>query len=278
VTADSHSPSAPLAIRITRPYATEDDYLEQELDTLTRASITLIGAQPRPEGAMLRFELVLTSGQVLLRGEGRVTGFKPNAHQGLGGLSLRFTRLDSRSKALLDKAAALRDRRRPSLRPASLTPDSPREPPVFASVAPSIPSPVPQMEGAAARNGLHVPPPAEAAVESAAFVPAAAVQSPAFLPAPAAVENSTFVPAPAAGESRVPSPAPVESPAFAAAVSPANGSVGPLAQTAGTVSEPPADPYRPDRRDALLERLRIRARGLPSTAIVEILDRTRNKA
>ncbi len=126
VTADSRSPAAPIAIRITRPYASEDEYLEHELDTLTRASITLVGAQPRAEGVVLRFEVALPSGQVLVRGEGRVVGFKANAHQGLGGLALRFTRLDMRSKALVDRAAALRERRRPSSRPASVPPPAPR--------------------------------------------------------------------------------------------------------------------------------------------------------
>ena len=78
-------PPPPVAIRITRPYASEDEYLDEELDTLTRTSITLLGVPPRPQGVVLRFELVLSSGQVLARGEGRVIGFKHNAHEGLGG-------------------------------------------------------------------------------------------------------------------------------------------------------------------------------------------------
>ena len=112
----------PVAIRITRPQATEDEFLEQELETLSRASVTLLGAQARPQGVVLRFELALSSGLVLLRGEGRVTGFKPNALHGLGGLTLRFTRLDSKSKALVDKANALREQRRPSVLPAAPEP------------------------------------------------------------------------------------------------------------------------------------------------------------
>jgi hypothetical protein len=108
-------PRPPVAIRITRPYASEDEFLEHELETLSRTSVTLLGAQPRPQGVVLRFELMLSSGQVLMRGEGRVVGFRPNAYQGLGGLTLRFTRLDSRSKSLVDRAAAVRERRRPSL-------------------------------------------------------------------------------------------------------------------------------------------------------------------
>jgi hypothetical protein len=110
-------PPLPAAIRITRPYATEDEFLDKELDTLTRASITLLGAQSRPQGVVLRFELVLVSGVVLVRGEGRVVGFKTNAFEGLGGLTLRFTRLDTKSKGLIDRAAALREQRRPSTRP-----------------------------------------------------------------------------------------------------------------------------------------------------------------
>src|SRR5271170_7781042 len=112
-------PRPPVAIRITRPYTTEDEFLEQELESLSRTSVTLLGAQPRPQGVVLRFELVLSSGHVLMRGEGRVVGFRPNALQGLGGLTLRFTRLDSRSKALVDKANTLRERRRPSAGPAA---------------------------------------------------------------------------------------------------------------------------------------------------------------
>jgi hypothetical protein len=104
----------PVAIRVARPFSTEEDLLENELETFTRTSITLLGAQPRPQGLVLRFELVLSSGQVLVRGEGRVVAYRPDAYYGTGGLTLRFTRLDTRSKALVDRAAAMRERRRPS--------------------------------------------------------------------------------------------------------------------------------------------------------------------
>jgi hypothetical protein len=146
-------PPLPAAIRITRPYASEDAYLDKEVETLTRASITLLGAQSRPQGVVLRFELALSSGQVLMRGEGRVVAFKANAFEGLGGLTLRFTRLDTKSKALVDKAAALREQRRPSTRPQfpdhtdqsaekiPPLPEAPREvPPAMAFPEPAPPS------------------------------------------------------------------------------------------------------------------------------------------
>jgi hypothetical protein len=79
---------------------------------------------------VLRFELSLSNGQVVLRGEGRVVGFRANAHQGVGGLALRFTRLDLRSKALIDKAAAIRETRRPSIQPTlARVPRAPAPPP-----------------------------------------------------------------------------------------------------------------------------------------------------
>jgi nucleoid-associated protein YgaU len=141
-------PRPPLAIRITRPYATEAEFLEQELDTLTRTSITLLGTQARPQGDVLRFELVLSSGHVLARGEGRVAGFKPNAHQGMSGLTLRFTRLDSKSKAFVDKVASLRERRGQSAMPgAAGAPPAARE-----SVPPSAAASVPPPPSARASN------------------------------------------------------------------------------------------------------------------------------
>jgi hypothetical protein len=133
VTADARPPPA---IRITRPYATEEEFLDRELETLSRTGVTLIGAQPRAEGVVLRFELTLSTGQVLVRGEGRVIGYKAGTQPGTGGLSVRFTRLDVRSKALIDKAALLRDQRRQSLRPGSLSPSFPPPPPVRGSTPP----------------------------------------------------------------------------------------------------------------------------------------------
>lgn len=208
-------PRPPVAIRLTRPYTTEDEFLEQELDTLSRTSVTLLGAQPRPQGVVLRFELVLSSGHILMRGEGRVVGFRPNMHQGLGGLTLRFTRLDSRSKALVDKASALRERRRPSAAP------SPREssPPAPPAATPSEPE------------------------ATAPSLPAAPSQ-------PARLDlEATHAEVPTSKRSeRPPRPAPV-----AAVPAPAG-------------------------RDALLERLRARARSMDATAVKKILEHRKGGA
>lgn len=214
-----------MAVRISRPQATEDEFIEQELDTITRTGVTLLGAQPRPQGVVLRFEIVLASGTIVLRGEGRVVAFKPNAHQGLGGLTLRFTRLDSRSKALVDKANALRESRRPSLHPP---PSSPPPPPV-ADMSPSPPRVV--------SRAPSVPPPLPAEAPSPLPPVLASPPRPASVPPAAA-----------------PRPVPVSAVAAPQGV---NGHPAPL----------PAPPGR----DALLERLRARARAFDAKAVETIL-------
>ena len=119
---------SPVAIRITRPYSSEDEFLACELETLTRTSIVLLGAQPRPQGVILRFELALATGTPLVRGEGRVVGYKERAFEDTPGLALRFTRLDSRSKSLIDRAAAMRDaRNRPLDSSDASDPDAARQ-------------------------------------------------------------------------------------------------------------------------------------------------------
>lgn len=99
----------PVAIRIVRPYDSEDALLESELETIGKSSVVLIGAHPRPTGIILRFEVTLASGATVLRGEGRVLAHKENAFRGQSGLTLRFTRLDPKSKAIVDRATAMRE-------------------------------------------------------------------------------------------------------------------------------------------------------------------------
>jgi molecular chaperone DnaK len=124
----------PVAIRISRPFASEEEFLAHELDTLTRTTVMLVGAQSRPQGVVLRFEVALASGDPLIRGEGRVVGFRAASHGLDSGLTLRFTRLDARSKALVDRAAAMRETR-------ARASHYPPRPPVEAAVP--IPPPPP---------------------------------------------------------------------------------------------------------------------------------------
>lgn len=244
-------PSPPVAIRITRPYGTEDEYLDAELETLTRAGITLLGAQSRPQGVVLRFELCLTSGYVVMRGEGRVLGFKANAFAGLGGLTLRFTRLDTRSKALIDKAVALRERRRPSSRPPDpLEPYLPRPslPEIIAVPAPSEPTlPLPPTSSPSLQGGTASLPIA---------IPETTVPAPPLVLLAAA--GTAPVSAPAPESALAPAPAPISAPTLESAP----------ALASAPISAPIAAPAD---RDSLLERLRSRAKSLDAGDVQRIL-------
>jgi len=194
-------PRPPVAIRITRPYATEDEFLDKELDTLTRTTVVLIGAQSRPQGVVLRFELALSSGQVLVRGEGRVVGFKPNAYDGQAGLTLRFTRLDTRSKALVDRASSLREERKPSTRPPK--PPDPRAssyPPPAPVNPPPLPAPPPFSTSTSTSN------PTPTSTSTLTSNPTD--DAPDHAPEPAHALAPNLAPAPAPNHAPAPPPAP----------------------------------------------------------------------
>ncbi len=232
----------PVAIRVMRPYASEEAFIDHELETLTRTSIVLVGAQPRPQGVVLRFEVVLETGASLLRGEGRVVGFKQNAFGDLPGLMLRFTRLDARSKALVDRAAVIRDEKtRIALEtagsqappPPNVAPRSVRPPP-----APSIPRDL-------------TPPP----VPVAATVPAPERVS--FSPAPPPVDASV---APIMAAPFIPPPEPSE-PILVASTGEID--VSAVQRKVREMSEV-AD------RESVLGRLRDRRKGLSDARVHEI--------
>jgi hypothetical protein len=239
---------APVAIRVMRPYSSEDAFLEHELETLTRTSIVLVGAQSRPQGVVLRFEVVLENGTSVLRGEGRVVGHKANAFGESAGLTLRFTRLDTRSKALIDRAAMMRDEKtRAAL--GSAAPASPSKPP-----APIHP----------AQNKIPVdltPPPAPTAIAKVATPPVLAQTR----EAPAArisqlVADTGPERAPMATAPDVPSPQPSEPILVASTGEIPAVSAARAAELVGGLTD----------REAVLTRLRERRRGLTDARMTEI--------
>ncbi len=132
-------PRPPIAIRSLRPYATVEEFLAEERDTLTRTAVTLIGAPSRPRGVIIRFELTLTDGTPVLRGEGRVLGFQAADDNGPSALTLRFTRLDARSKALVDRAATLREKSPTTDAPPASGPATDAPPASTPATAPAQP-------------------------------------------------------------------------------------------------------------------------------------------
>ncbi|MFO0739367.1 MAG: hypothetical protein U0270_25950 [Labilithrix sp.] len=134
----AENPRQPVAVRIVRPYDTEEAFLESELETVGKTSVILIGAHARPQGVILRFEVTLQTGAIVLRGEGRVLQHKESAFRGQAGLALRFTRLDPKSKALVDRAAAIREARLSGSMPPQPAPTPPESNPSAASGANEI--------------------------------------------------------------------------------------------------------------------------------------------
>ena len=214
------SPKPIVALRVVRPYDSEDQFLREEAFALTRTSLVLVGANPRPEGVILRFELVLRSGAILLRGEGRVLGHGPT-ELGEPGLTLKFTRLDPRSKALVDRAAAAK---------VAEAPAPSETPPVVRSAPASRPEEVPAYARATVPNLRAVRIPVKEPVDEG----------------PEVLRAEVVAPEPSEPEIEVgpPSVAPVER--TSAPVPPP-----PPTSSAIVASE----------RDAALERLRARLRG-----------------
>ncbi len=97
----------PIGMRIPRPYATEEEFIQGDGLAIGRMGMILIGAPARPPGIVVRFELLLKGGEPVFRGEGKVVAHRVHAN-GRQGLEVRFTRLDKHSKALVEKVLALR--------------------------------------------------------------------------------------------------------------------------------------------------------------------------
>lgn len=282
---------APVAIRITRPYATEQEFLEREFDTLTRTSVILLGAQARPQGVVLRFEIVLKGGESVLRGEGRVVAHKDKAHANEPGLTLRFTRLDARSKALVDRASAFREARAKGTissmsMPAVAVPVAAPPAPTSSSPASLVPESMPPPSSSRLETSRKPGPPPLPPHTSQAPAPPSSRRGPPPLP-PSSVSGEEIENTQVDSSFHLHEAAPAAIPAQAApakAPRPASKSRTPLPPPlpARARSHPPlplamgASPRtveRPAEREALLHRLRVRGRALPAARIGEILAR-----
>lgn len=95
--------SRPPLIRIMRPYGSEEDLINGDLAWLGRTTVILPNGPARPEGELVRFEIVLANGVPVFRGEGQAVAHHPPSGSRPPGLEVRFTRIDARSKLLLDR-------------------------------------------------------------------------------------------------------------------------------------------------------------------------------
>lgn len=150
---------APVAFRLRRPYASEDEFVAGDGACIERRGMTLVGAGPRPSGLIVRFEVALRDGAPLFRGEGKVVHHRAASDgERPAGLDVRFTRLDAQGKAIVERV--LRERAEASSpSPAPVIPDlaagpAPSEPP------PAVESgPVPQPPASGEVDALERPEP-----------------------------------------------------------------------------------------------------------------------
>ncbi len=247
----------PVAIRIARPHSTEDDYLTHELDTLTRSSVVLVGANSRPAGVVLRFEVTLATGRPVLRGEGRVVEYKADAFRGLPGLVLRFTKLDPKSKQLVDRAHAMREGG------GKLPPSSP-EAPSAAGSEPSISSAIVASVGSEPESAPSAEPEPPPPAESPTAPPPA--PPPPAEPPPEDDEEAGAVSVDLRGLEGPPTTPPPPAHESPAGALPPTTPPPPESPTRRT-QELPAD----DRREVLLEKLRERRRMLDEGAVATIV-------
>lgn len=135
--------AAPVAFRLRRPYNTEEEFLAGDGHAISRTGMILIGAGPRPSGLIVRFEVALRDGSVIFRGEGKVVVHRAAAQDGrAAGLEIRFSRLDVRGKALVDRVTKGRDPEPP--RSPSQGPPPGSMPP-SASLSASSPASIPPL-------------------------------------------------------------------------------------------------------------------------------------
>ncbi|HEX4335956.1 MAG TPA: hypothetical protein VH062_08585 [Polyangiaceae bacterium] len=97
-------------LRIHRPYASLDDYLEGDFWTVDRKEMFLIGVQSYDIGVAVRFTIAIEDGTPVVTGEGRVVEYTAPSDDFPGGLKVRFRQLDADAKAVLRRALEVRRR------------------------------------------------------------------------------------------------------------------------------------------------------------------------
>jgi hypothetical protein len=107
----------PVVLRVHRPYANEDDYLEAEAWTIDDKAVMLIDQPALPKDTVVRFEIVLDDGTRPIRAEGKAHKVVAADGNRPGGLRVRFRRFDAATKRFIDRVLEARRKERRSRRP-----------------------------------------------------------------------------------------------------------------------------------------------------------------
>ncbi len=121
-------------LRIRLPFATEEEFIEKYGQHVARGGIFIATKGAKPEGTLVSFDLILTDGTKLMRGEGSVQKVTTDEQPGRSGMLVRFERVDARTKALIDQIIALRagvaKTEAPSIPPSPSAPEPAPAPPM----------------------------------------------------------------------------------------------------------------------------------------------------
>lgn len=110
----------PAAMRIKLKYPDVDTFIQKYSVNISRGGIFIATRQPKPVGTLLRFEFQLASALPVIRGEGQVIWvkpFDPEQPRRVHGMGVRFMRLDSESRAIVDRALQWKHEQREAAAP-----------------------------------------------------------------------------------------------------------------------------------------------------------------
>ncbi len=250
-------------LHIQRPYSTLEEYLDGDFWTVERKEMFLIGMPSLELGVAVRFTIELDDGTPVVTGEGRVVEYTAPSDDFPGGLKVRFRQLDAEAKAVLRRSLEVRRRAYQAQLEATAAdggdgPAAPAEGPSAARAgdAPAASNVAPPgAEVPIAESGAALLPVAPS-VASVAAVAAPTLATLATLPSPPVVFSSPPATVSVGPDLLAVSVAPARPPSsFQPPPKPRAG----MRRGAKAVSAPP-------NRDALLGRLRDRARSVSNSA------------
>ncbi|MCA9597123.1 MAG: hypothetical protein KC776_27605 [Myxococcales bacterium] len=155
-----------------RPYGSLEELIEAEAWSITRERLVLVGHPAIPDGSPLRVDLVLASGERVLRAEGKVVDQFPSEGDRTGGPRLALRRVTRDSQKLINLASAHNGAPPPRGKQFSLLDmDIDLEqslPPPVAEVPVVIHPPEPELEPPPPPEPEPEPPPEVAALEPSA--------------------------------------------------------------------------------------------------------------
>lgn len=146
MTSESANEPKKVPLRIRLPFTTEAEFVERYGANVTRGGIFIATKHGKPEGTPISFELVLQDSTRLMRGEGVVQKLLVDDQPGKSGMLVRFTRIDARTKGLIDLIVEKRDGPVAAEPPASAA-SQPPAPAASQRVPVSTPTPAPVKKG-----------------------------------------------------------------------------------------------------------------------------------